>query len=245
MSKISLKKPFWSQKAKLAFLILALAILLPGCQHPPKFSEPNPEYLNLLDIGPCWNGICPRQTDMQDAFDRLPTIAVGADLSQLSYIRSRNLVRVPLDPERFGSSRVLIGYIDRTALDIELTGFETNLTLSQIIDYFGDPPWILARATCGGDSAVPDYAFVIWYPEQGVSISTGGQRVNSPSTDLVPEPRLRIASVIYHEENMNPEQWIETYGHSYGAEPSDVSHLYPWPGWENPVPSYLDACGIW
>jgi hypothetical protein len=176
---------------------------------------------------------------LADALQSLSTLPV-AESTEIERVTERNEAILPLDGERFGSSRIVLGYFDQTVLDVEIE-VDGNLALSQIIDFFGNPPWITGDESCAaGDRAGYEYNLAFWYPERGVTVSTRPFDVDNPQTDLAPKPLLLINLVIFHRANMEPEEWAGKYG--FPQDVSILDYLHPWPGWENPLPSYTQSC---
>ena len=232
------------QETNLPCFLIFIVFTLSACQGVSSFGTPDPEYLKLLDIGPCWNEICPEQTSREDAINKLSSLDT-VEPAQLEYIQGRNEIALPFDSERFGTSNLRLEYTDQVISGVTITiGSDGNMSLSQIIDYFGTPDWIIATEVCVGDRAVPDYGFDLWYEENGVSVTTGGFPTRSPASDLVPREDLLIYRIVYDDKIFDSKQWLQTHPGYWRYVTLDEAqkHLYPWLGWKTPLPSYVDGC---
>ena len=224
------------------WLLLLMTLFLYACQRLPTFGNVDLENLRLLDEGPCWKSACPGKTSLEDAFDAFLQQDIFVTPLELEYVRSRNEVYVYFGPEHFGSNGVHLEYADQAIIRRIMIEFNSGLTLSQIIDYFGSPTRTLMTADCVGDIAHPLYSFNLWYQEQGVSVSTYGYSSDSATSELLPQPQILISRVIYHPADVNLEKWVQIVNiDEMGKRDLNeiYQNLYPWRGWEHTVPSFV------
>lgn len=203
------------------------------------YATPHPDYLNLLDLGPCWNNICPGQTSVQEAETSLGSLSI---VNEIYKPKSGKYMTVDLDGARFGQSYIRLNYSDLIVNQIEILIREKNLTLSQAIEYLGYPTYIAKMKTCfGGDIASPHYRFVLWYLAEGITIFTGGLYTYQ-ATDLIVESNLGVYKIVYHVSNSSVENWPQLANLGWNEEQVYLDNLHPWPGWDGSIPSYIDTC---
>lgn len=215
--------------------------MLASCGVPElPYAIANPDYLNLLDQGPCWNNICPEQTSVQEAETILGSLSIANEVYKTKY---EKYIGVDLDDKRFGvMSTIRLNYSDLTISQIEIIIREKGLTLLQVIEYLGQPTYITKVKSCNaGDIASPLYNFVLWYKEKGVTISMYGLYTYQ-ATDLIVESNLGVYKIVYHVSNSSVENWPQLANLGWNEEQVYLDNLHPWPGWDGSIPSYIDTC---
>lgn len=220
-----------------------LVLILLGCSQyasPYGLEPPNPDSVDLLDLGPCWNNICPEQTPLEEAGNILDTLSL-LDSSQTIKPLGATYFSIGLDEIRFGENDYIrINHNHSIVNQVVIYG-EWHLT--QIISYLGEPTWLVLSSNCGTDIATPYYSFTLWYDSKGLTVFTDGFYTKEPA-DLVLKPNLFINKIVYHANNISIEMWeqVADVNWKHISSSNTYKYLYTWPGWENSLPSYIDGC---
>lgn len=223
-------------RVKIVISLAGVLLLVAACTSPSPYADANPAYINLLDTGPCWKTICPRETSLQKALTTLSTIETGYS-GLIEPVPNKNTYLMPFIAGRFEGSTVELDYLDRVILRIELSLSPNELSLSQIIDYFGFPTRVSSSDSCGtGDFAGFVYGFSLWYNDKGITVTSTEIYTQDQPIMVKLEPRYSISRLIYHPPFITPEQWIQ----ELGGEIEDLSPLYMWTTWNDLVP--IETC---
>jgi hypothetical protein len=215
---------------------LLLLLTLTGCWHEPH-GNPDPDYLTLIETDPCWQGICPGQTTREEVNQILPTIDFGQP-GEIYELESSNSIRLWFDRGRFRGSSVDV-YIKRPVNLVDIVaidGFRNRLTLGQIVDSLGEPDWVMAVAGC---TDIDLAGFDLWYAEMGIHVTTTWFQVDlhPQAEEMILDDRLAVVNVNYYGMDFDVSPLYDRRG-SEGFR----NHQYPWPGFDNTLPSFLNTC---
>jgi hypothetical protein len=130
-------------------IAFSLLFVLSGCWG-SAYGDPDPDYLTLVEAASCWQGICPGVTTKAEVRHILPKIDFGMP-GEIYEVDSSNHIQLWFDRDRFDGSFAGV-YFDQTGTVVEfviIDQFGRNLTVGQIVDFLGEPAWVIASTGCG------------------------------------------------------------------------------------------------
>ena len=173
------------------WVLLAIASCTPAPTYNP-YAEPNSEYLEVLDNDSCWMEICARKTTWEEAYSILEETDFALP-EQIEFHRKQNEFVVPMMPT-YGTTKVVINYYDNIMNRITLTDFNSNLSLEQVMEVYGEPDWVYEKEVgIGGPAILYGAVFELGYTDIGVTVSVNGLswgRLDSPTDAGLLDPNF-------------------------------------------------------
>jgi hypothetical protein len=230
--------------------MIILSVVLPGCNSVPEdWGTANPDYLVLVEASSCWYDICPRQTTTEEAEQILQLLSFRGE-NEVENTDPKNSLVLFLDRQRFEGSWASIEFdaSGKIVKSVRIVLGKNELTMEQVVDVLGEPQQVIIIAHNVGDSAASFVRYEMWYPELGLSVSSGIYNAgrNPMSSQIILNPTLAVKRFEYMGVEEGEEQLLEylMIGFNPYQRPGDKQELknffHPWPGFGNSVPSFLD-----
>lgn len=232
-----------------AFMI---GMILSGCESsiPESWGTPNIEYLELVDMPPCWYGICPGQTTPKEAEQILQSLPIGGK-NGIEKTETEKSITLLLDDQRFEGGKTVVKFdnLEQMVESIEVFPWKNELTMGQVVDLLGAPKEVIVTTQgSGGHSAANFASYTIWYPELGLAVESGIYDVGVYPTidEVILHPSLAVFQLEYLQKEKGKEHLVDNLLMKLLPlqRPADKKELesffYLWPGFGNSVPSFLD-----
>ena len=229
---------------------IVLGIALSGCNSVPEdWGTPNPDYLVLIEASSCWNKICPGLTTPEEARQHLQLLPFGEEI-EIEDSDPENSLVLFLDNQRFEGSWVSVKFdsLGESVQSVRIVLGKNEMTMEQVVDVVGEPRQVIATANGNGDSAASFVSYKMWYPELGLSVSSGFYNAgrNPMPSQIILHPTLSTTEFEYMGVEEGKEQLLEylMIGLAPYQRPEDKQELeiffHPWLGFDNSVSSFLD-----
>ena len=216
----------------LGYCLVILLIICCSMTNPKPTPEPRPPIIQqfLTDPTckpPCWETITPGETDIFDAADILsntPGIILdhgprdqtgrGKEICW-SFDETDGVGRAEATTQSDSISRIWLYF-----------GSEQNVTVEEIIAYYGEPNYVLVR-TCYSIFLSPTKCTIHLIYEMGMALAYVGiarGRMNNSRIDVLTD--TQIDSILLYPAGI--QGYLDTF---VGNQPNVVNELIPWRGY--------------